>query len=252
LCAVRGPGGVRAASPLRVSQHVPPASPPGARTAGEGCKLYDEAGRAYVDWAAGIAVNALGHSDPELAAVVAAQMRGGVQHLSNLFHSWEPLRLARALVESTAHFDRAFLCNSGTEANEAALKFARKVSLVAATRAAAAKAAGGAAAPASASPSLPPAFSSFGCKSAVPSACFTRGGVCGCWPQASANDVIAGLKTEVLAFKGSFHGRSLGSLSATHKPAIRQPFAPLPPDVRFARFNNMGDVAAALAGGGWR
>ena len=190
-------------------------------------------------------MNALGHSDAAWGAAITAQLQK-VQHLSNLFHSWEPLHLAKALVESTAHFDKAFLCNSGTEANEAALKFARKVALNRAMAGAAAKRAA-----TTALAHRPPAFEAFGCKSTPPSACFTKGGVCGCWPQASDNDVIAALKPGVIAFKRGFHGRSMGSLSATHKPTIRQPFGPFPPDVAFARYNNVKDVEVALerAGG---
>ncbi len=123
--------------------------------AGDKCKLYDSRGKAYVDWAAGIAVNALGHSDAALADAVADQMRK-VQHVSNYYHTMEPLQLARSLIESSAFFDKVFFCNSGTEANEAALKFARKHALLEAQRAVAGL-------PADA-PERPPAFGSFGCK----------------------------------------------------------------------------------------
>ena len=210
---------------------------------GSGSKLYDELGREYVDWAAGIAVNALGHSDPGLAAVVAAQMQK-VQHLSNLYHSWEPLHLAQALVESTKSFDKAFLCNSGTEANEAALKFAKKVALVRAQASAQVMRGGD---PSASTPAT--SFTTYACKGVAPETCFTRGGVCGCWPQATSNSVAAGLRTGVLAFKGAFHGRSMGSLAATHKPTIRQPFAPLPADAYFARYNNIEDVDRVLSSG---
>ena len=198
---------------------------------GQGSTLYDSSGRAYLDWYAGIAVNALGHSDAGVAGVLAAQA-GKVQHLSNLFHSWEPLRLAELLVRHSRHFTKAFLCNSGTEANEGALKLAKKAHLLAAMRACA---------PPGSVPegAKPPAFKDFGCKAATPTACFTQGGMCGCWPQAANNDLALHLKGEVLAFKNSFHGRTMGSLAVTHKPAIRYPFGPFPADVRFARFNNI-------------
>jgi len=200
---------------------------------GEGSKLFGNDGKTYVDWAAGIAVNAIGHSDPEWAAAVADQA-GKLAHISNLFHSQEPLDLARMLVESSRHLDKVFFCNSGTEANEAALKFARKVSLVRAQQKKAAKVAA-----AGVSAGAAPAAFSPACKAEVPSRCFTQGGMCGCWPQAADNDIAAELKTEVVAFKGSFHGRTMGSLAATHKPQIRQPFGPFPGDVQFARFNNL-------------
>jgi hypothetical protein len=210
-----------------------------AGAAGQGCKLYDAAGKEYVDWAAGIAVNALGHSDPGVADAVAQQMRQ-IQHLSNLFHSYEPLHLAKMLVESSAHLDRVFLCNSGTEANEAALKFAKKYYL-AKGKAAAAAAAGGAL----------PAWTP-GCKRTPPTPCYTTGGMCSCWPQVANEAIAAEVRHNVIAFKGSFHGRSMGSLAATHKPQIRQPFGPFPPDVSFARFNNIDGTRASPCRGSAR
>ena len=200
---------------------------------GSGCVLRASDGREYLDFFAGIAVNALGHSDPAVAEVLAAQARK-VQHVSNLYHTWEPLRLAEQLVRTAPQFKKVFLCNSGTEANEGALKFAKKHALAAALRAAAGLPAG----------ARPPPFTAFGCKSSAPTACFTQGGMCGCWPQAANNSVALGVKNEVLAFKNGFHGRSMGSLAATHKPAIRWQFAPFPADVRFARFNNLDGARA--------
>jgi len=207
-------------------------------THGRGSKLYDTTGKEYVDWAAGIAVNALGHSDAGWVESVRHQATQ-IAHVSNLFHTWEPLYLAKALVETTRHFHKVFLCNSGTEANEAALKFARKYALASAMKAAAAK---------QGAPLPPPAY---GCKATPPTACFTRGGTCGCWPQASNNDVAAGVRDHVIAFKNSFHGRSMGALAATHKPAIRQPYAPFGGDVSFARYNNIaGQTGGEVAKGG--
>lgn len=95
---------------------------------GAGSRLTDAAGRRYLDFAAGIAVNALGHSDPRWAAAVAAQARA-LCHVSNLYHTAPAARLAKRLVESSFG-DRAFFCNSGAEANEAAIKFARKAARV--------------------------------------------------------------------------------------------------------------------------
>ncbi len=97
---------------------------PVAFVRGEGVHLYDGAGKRYLDFTAGIAVTALGHSDPEWVSAVADQA-GQLCHVSNLFHTQPQLELARRLVESS-FADRVFFCNSGTEANEAALKFARK------------------------------------------------------------------------------------------------------------------------------
>jgi acetylornithine/N-succinyldiaminopimelate aminotransferase len=91
---------------------------------GEGCWVYDTDGKAYLDCVAGIAVNALGHADPGLVAVLTEQA-GKLWHVSNLYHSAPHARLAQKLCESS-FADRVFFCNSGAEANEGALKFARK------------------------------------------------------------------------------------------------------------------------------
>jgi predicted acetylornithine/succinylornithine family transaminase len=93
-------------------------------THGEGANLYDAEGRQYLDFAAGIAVNALGHADPEWLQVVRDQA-GRLTHVSNLYHSAPHVELARRLVQSS-FADKVFFCNSGSEANETALKFARK------------------------------------------------------------------------------------------------------------------------------
>ena len=91
---------------------------------GSGSWLEDGEGNRYLDMAAGIAVNALGHSDPAWAQLVAEQA-SKLCHISNLYHSRPQIELAERLVEHS-FADRVFFCNSGTEANEAALKFARK------------------------------------------------------------------------------------------------------------------------------
>lgn len=92
---------------------------------GKGSRLWDRDGREYVDFGAGIAVNALGHAHPALIAALTEQA-GKLWHTSNVFVSEPPLRLAEALVTAAGFADRAFLCNSGAEANEAAIKLARK------------------------------------------------------------------------------------------------------------------------------
>ncbi len=91
---------------------------------GQGCWVYDTDGKAYLDCAAGIAVNALGHAHPDLVAALTAQA-SKLWHVSNLFHSAPHARLAQKLCE-TSFADRVFFCNSGAEANEGAFKFARK------------------------------------------------------------------------------------------------------------------------------
>lgn len=92
---------------------------------GEGSRLWDKAGREYVDFAGGIAVCALGHADPGLIDALTTQA-GKLWHTSNVFHSEPPLRLAEELVAASRFARRVFLCNSGTEANEAAIKLVRK------------------------------------------------------------------------------------------------------------------------------
>jgi len=92
---------------------------------GQGARVWDSDGRDYVDFAAGIAVCSLGHCDPELTAALVEQA-GRLWHTSNVFYSEPPLRLAQELVASSRFAERVFLCNSGAEANEAAIKLVRK------------------------------------------------------------------------------------------------------------------------------
>jgi len=93
-------------------------------THGKGVVCFDSEGKKYLDFTAGIAVNCLGHADERLAEVIAEQAKT-LLHTSNLYHTQPQATLARKLVE-TSFADRAFFCNSGTEANEACVKFARK------------------------------------------------------------------------------------------------------------------------------
>ncbi|MFN3928723.1 MAG: aspartate aminotransferase family protein, partial [Thermoflexus sp.] len=160
--------------------------PPVLFTHGEGMYVYDASGRRYLDFVAGIAVCALGHADPGVAEVIAAQARRLV-HLSNLYHTEPHLRLAEALV-AHSFADRVFFCNSGTEAVEAALKFARKF----------------------------------------------------------ARTHFSDRKVGFVAFTHGFHGRTMGALSVTEKPAYREPFAPLIPGVTFVPFNDVEAARAAI------
>jgi len=117
---------------------------PVAFTHGRGARLYDAAGREYLDFIGGIATSCLGHAHPRLAGAIAEQARRYL-HVSNLFRIPEQERAARLLVEAsrapssapqgapssapnsrTLGLERVFFCNSGTEANEAAIKIARK------------------------------------------------------------------------------------------------------------------------------
>lgn len=150
---------------------------------GEGVYLYDSDGNQYLDMMAGIAVTALGHSDPQWVEAVADQA-ATLTHVSNLFLTEPQATLAQQLVESS-FADRIFYCNSGSEANETALKFARKY----------ARANGG-----------------------------------------------GDIKTKIVSFTGSFHGRTMGALAVTAREKYQKPFEPLVPGVRVASFN---DVQAA-------
>ena len=98
--------------------------PPFVLQRGEGCYLYDTEGRRYLDFVAGIAVNALGYGDPAVAQAIAEQSQA-LMHVSNLYYTAPPAELARMLVE-TSFADRVFFSNSGAEAIEGALKFGRK------------------------------------------------------------------------------------------------------------------------------
>jgi succinylornithine transaminase family protein len=91
---------------------------------GEGSRLWDQEGREYVDFAGGIAVSALGHVHPALVAALTEQA-GKLWHVSNLLANEPAISLARKLCEAT-FAERVFLCNSGGEANEAALKLGRR------------------------------------------------------------------------------------------------------------------------------
>jgi predicted acetylornithine/succinylornithine family transaminase len=161
-------------------------------THGQGAYLYDTDGKRYLDFAAGIAVMALGHGDEEWVGAICEQA-GKLTHVSNLYHTAPHVGLARRLVENS-FADRVFFCNSGSEANEAALKFARKYARV----------------------------------------------------QSGGPGALA--KTKVVAFSNSFHGRTMGALSVTHKAKYREPFEPLVPGVTFAPFNDLASAAQAIDG----
>lgn len=91
---------------------------------GHGCKVYDAEGREYLDFVGGIAVNALGHGHPDLVHAIEKQARHLI-HASNLYYSEPQVQLAQQLVE-LSFGDKVFFGNSGAEANEAAIKLARK------------------------------------------------------------------------------------------------------------------------------
>jgi acetylornithine/N-succinyldiaminopimelate aminotransferase len=92
---------------------------------GQGARVWDREGVEYIDLSAGIAVCGLGHNDPDLVAALSEQA-GKLWHTSNVFYSEPPLRLAEELVDASRFARRVFLCNSGAEANEAAIKLVRQ------------------------------------------------------------------------------------------------------------------------------
>ena len=147
---------------------------------GEGSHLVAEDGTRYLDFTAGIAVNALGYGDPEVAAAIRAALDAGVIHTSNLFRTRPAAELAEWLV-ARSFADRVFFCNSGAEANEGAIKFARR------------------------------------------------------WAREQGDE----RRHEIVAFRGGFHGRTMGALAATDRPAYQEPFRPLMPGVHFCE---VGDV----------
>src|SRR6266567_496665 len=99
--------------------------PPVALVRGEGCQVWDADGNSYTDLIAGIAVSALGHAHPALTEAVTRQVRA-IAHTSNLFLHETEVALAERLLRLLGSDGRVFLANSGTEANEAALKLVRR------------------------------------------------------------------------------------------------------------------------------
>ena len=100
-----------------------PSAADGARR-GQGSRVWDVEGREYLDMIAGIAVTSLGHSSPVVQRALAEQSAKLI-HVSNLFYGIPQLELAQLLLDNSP-FDRVFFRNSGAEANEAAIKLARK------------------------------------------------------------------------------------------------------------------------------
>lgn len=96
---------------------------PAAMVKGSGCTLWDADGKEYLDFLAGIAVCSLGHCHPKVTEAICRQA-GSLVHVSNLFHTQPQIELAELLV-GNSFADRVFMCNSGAEANEAAIKLAR-------------------------------------------------------------------------------------------------------------------------------
>ncbi len=155
-------------------------------TEGKGCTLRDAEGRIYVDFVAGIAVCNLGHSHDGIAKAVSDQALRLV-HVSNLYYTEPQIELAELLV-GHSFADRVFFCNSGAEANEAAIKVARKY----------------------------------------------------------FKDRGAPQRFRIITMEGSFHGRTMATLTATGQAKIRKGFEPLLDGFDIVPFNDLEAVRSAV------
>ncbi|TBU32049.1 acetylornithine and succinylornithine aminotransferase [Dichomitus squalens] len=185
------------------------ARPPVVLAKGKGAYVWDVNGREYLDFSAGIAVNALGHGDEGLVEVLKTHA-GTLLHTSNVYHHEQAGKLAELLITLTqkegglgfapgsshALTDgtsgaKVFFSNSGTEANEGALKVARKVGKAR-------------------------------------------------WAAATGKpeDDPSCDKIEIVCFANAFHGRTMGALSVTSNPKYQKPFTPLIPGVRVGHLND--------------
>jgi len=153
---------------------------------GEGCYLFDADGRRYLDLMGGIATVALGHGHPRVLAALEKQAHA-LWHASNLFTTMPQVEAAERIV-AHSFAERVFFCNSGGEANEAALKLARR------------------------------------------------------WQHDRGEN-----RSEIVAFHGGFHGRTLFTVSVTGTPAYWEGFGPLVPGIRFAEFGDVASVEAVLS-----
>lgn len=153
---------------------------------GDGVYLYDLEGKKYLDFAAGIAVFALGYHYPGYDDAVKNQVDKLI-HTSNLFYS-VPVAEAAHKLKSVSGMDRVFFTNSGTEAMEGAIKSAKKYA----------------------------------------------------WQKDGSHN------HEIIAMKGSFHGRSIGALSVTGNDHYQEPFKPLLSGIKFAQYNDLDSVKALV------
>jgi acetylornithine/N-succinyldiaminopimelate aminotransferase len=153
---------------------------------GKGCRVWDENGKEYLDFVGGIAVCALGHSSPLITKTLKEQSKVLV-HVSNLYYTVPQVKLARLLVENS-FADRVFFCNSGAEANEAAIKLARRFS----------------------------------------------------------NEKFGNKRHVIISMEGSFHGRTMATLSATGQDKIKKGYNPLLEGFRFVPFNNLPALESAV------
>ena len=156
---------------------------------GDGCALYDDKGKRYLDFLGGLAVNSLGYGQPEISGLLRGQA-GPILHVSNLIYHGFQGPLAEKLAKHSG-LDRVFFGNTGTEAIEGAIKLARAYA-----------------------------------RKNHPAEPFER--------------------YEILAVENSFHGRTLGALSATWPEKYRKPFEPLVPGFRFVRLNDVAHLRSSF------
>jgi acetylornithine aminotransferase len=153
---------------------------------GEGCRVWDEGGKEYLDFVGGLAVCALGHSSPLVTQVLEDQSKRLV-HVSNLYYTRPQTELAQLLVENS-FADRVFFANSGAEANEAAIKLARRYS----------------------------------------------------------KEKFGPDRHLIISMKGSFHGRTMATLSATGQEKIKAGYDPLLGGFEFVPFNDLSSLEQAI------
>ena len=159
---------------------------PIALVKGKGSKVWDKSGKQYIDFVSGLAVDNLGHCHPAVVSAIKKQA-GTLIHVSNLYHIEPQSQLAEKLT-SLSFADKIFFCNSGTEANEGAIKLARKYF-------------------------------------------FDQG-----QPK----------RTEIITMHNSFHGRTMGSLSATAQTKFHAGFKPLLPGFKYIPFNDLPSARKAI------
>jgi acetylornithine aminotransferase len=153
---------------------------------GEGCRLWDIDGKVYLDFLAGVAVNNLGHCHPKVVAALREQA-GRLLHCSNFYHIPQQIELAEWLCEHS-FADRVFFCNSGAEANEAAMKLARKHSR-----------------------------------------------------EKHGED-----RFEVITALASFHGRTIGTISATGQEKVKAGFSPMLDGFKHVPFGDLQAMRQAI------
>ncbi|MFQ5443400.1 MAG: aspartate aminotransferase family protein [Nitrospinales bacterium] len=160
---------------------------PIALVRGEGTRVWDKSGNAYIDFVSGLAVDNLGHCHPRIVEAIRKQA-GTLLHVSNLYHI-EPQSMLAAELTRLSFANKVFFCNSGTEAVEAAIKLARR---------------------------------------------FSR-------------DQGFRKRHEIITMHDSFHGRTLGALSATAQKKFHDGFHPLLSGFKYVPFNDIRSVRKAIS-----